>query len=1236
MKKILSITLTVTTTCWLVGVAMFAPVASGATILEGDIVSPDATYTDDDGNTYYTYDVFIIKYMGDKKFKRLVLNPEVFESYGHLEWSNIKTVTVSEVEAFASADAVRADGDEKVYKLFPDGDTGIKRWVETLDCFNSKNYDWDSVYTINSVDRDNYTTGATMCGEVVDGDMTLSLASTTPAAATIPPDAQGVDFLKVNVAGSGIINQITIKRLGAGAVGDFDELYIYQNDVRLTSGRSLSSATSKVTFINLGLAAPTTFSVVADMGTSGAGNVNYLAIEASSDVTSDATVGGTFPIAGNPMGNSSTTIGTLTVTRSGTGSRNVTIGATGVEISQFKVEVANEGTNLERIHLFNTGDVTNTKITNLKLKDNTLTTVATADAIGDDGYVAFVFDSLYYIKKGDSEIFRVFADIGGVKPDRTIKLYMELSTDILGKGTTYGFGMNATVTGFDGTDSTEYVTATCKGGDLTLNKVGPYATNIGTDTDDTVFLEYTISAAADITIRRTELIFCHDNSGGSSYQDASVSAGADITDIKIVDKDTGTVIVGPKDGTAFNDTGTVTASDETGYQSCPSSKNGVSEAFTDTFDISAGEQRTFQVTADVDVSATDDGIELTTTDVVKFVLYSYASMVGGSGNVNRMKYTGTTDAVDDSAIVPSGDIAGEEMTIAAPSLALTLAASPSGSDGDSDEKVYIKGHTGAEAVGIIFTAGESSDITVDSISLISYTTLDSGGDFVAGVADGHSVKDSIGSVYIYDTTTGALIPGSSAKGFTSGTDSEYVDYTGLSWTIPAGEDRTMLVKTDISSASPASGSGDADLWIAFDIETAATHVSAVDKDGNSITVTNDGPNGGVSTNTDFGIADYGSITIAAATDTPDKSLLVMGTDDNEVSKFKLSGSLEAWNIEKFAIGLYDGNADATNAEKNDRDNFTGVALKYQTEAQWGSEDWTISSKKTFGATASLAFNFSGSDRIYIPKDDDTYLSVLVDVKGYLGGTGGKSKVPVMINHSTSETTGFKAYGAQSGRQETSLTAVVNSSFNLHFVTRSKPIFAKGAWSSAELELARFTITAVGYDVIFDGTAGTEDDIASACLKFDLIASSSDNGLTGDLFLYDWNETIVASNQTVSWGTGGGVASVTFAFEEDDVTVPGGTTKEFHIDLGPADVTDFVKTDEYIYLQLRNDDGGDLATGSMGFGERDIVWHDGTAEEGITTVDGDASAESRFGMPGLIKNVGPLPITFRTLRGTGAP
>jgi len=1219
MKKIISITLAVTCTIWLSGVAMLTPVAGAVTILEGDVVSPDATYTDDDGNTYYPYDVFIIKYVGDKKFKRLVLNPEVFESYGHLEWGNIKTVTVDELKAFTTSELVRAIDDTKVYKLFPDGDVGTKRWVETLDCFTSQGYDWDSVYIINSTDRDNYTTGAGMCGGVTEGEITLSLAADTPTAATLPPNAQGVTFLKVNVAGSGTINQITVKRNGAGAVADFGDIYVYENGIRLTSGRTLSSSTSKVTFINLGLQAPTTFEIVADLSSATAGNVNYLSIETASDVTSDATIGGTFPLNGNTMGISGTSAGTLTVARSGASSRNVTIGEKEVEVSQFKVTAAVEGANLERIQLFNSGTVTNTLITNLKLKDNVGTTVATATNISDGGYVAFVFDSPYYIKKGDSEIFHVYADIGAVKPNRTILLYLELSTDILGEGTTYGYGMAATITNYD---SDTYITTTCKGGDLTLNKVGPNATKIGTDTDDTVFLEYTMSAAADITIKRTRLMFCEDAAGDGTYDtyaSATYGASNDIEDIKVVDKDSGTVLMGPKDGTAFND----------GVESagCASGIDAIYEDFTDTFDISAGEQKTLQITADVKSSNTGTARDTAAGAKVKFILYSYATLVG-SGNVSYMKYAGTTDAVANTAIAPSGHIAGEEMTVEAASLALSLAASPSGADATNDEKIYIKGQTGVEAVGIIFTAGTASDITVNSITLTSYI-IEATGVAPAEGKDTNYVKDSIGSVYIYEKESGELIPGSSAKGFTSGTNYQNVDYTGLNWTIPAGEDRTLLVKADISSAAPASGSGTADTWIAFDIKTAADDISSVDKDGNSITETGDAPNAaGVTVN--FGIADYGTLTIDNASDTPDKSLVVMGTSDNEVSKFKLSGTNEAWRIEKFSIVLDDGQGiDAKN-----RDNFSGVKIKYQTETQWGTDSWTTSAAKTFGANASLGFAFSGDSKIYVPKNDDAYVSVLVDIAGYNGGNGAKSKVPFKMYDIDGSTDSLLAYGAQSGKQlyEYSTDNAADTDFNLHFVTRSKPVFAKSAWSGAEAELARFTITAEGYDVVFDGTAGTEVDIASACLRFDVIASSTDEA-TGELTLYDWNENILASSGTHTWGTGA-VTSISFVFEKKDVTIPAGTTKEFHIDVAAADVSgDFLKQDEYVYLQLRNDDGGNLATGSMGFGERDIVWHDGTKEEGIS---GGGDPDLRYGMPGLIKNIGPLPITFRTIRGTGTP
>jgi hypothetical protein len=1227
MKKFISVSLAITTTLWLVG-TIFVPVAKAA-VVDGDIVSPDATFVDADGNTYYPYDVFIVKIIGTKTFKRLVLNPQVFTSYGHLKWSNLKTISAATVKGYTTSALVRAVNDPKVYVLAPNGDTGTKKWVDDIPCFTSKGYDWDSVYEINATDRDNYSTVSSLCGGVgeVTGDITLSIASDNPAAATLPLESQGITFLKVNVAGTGTVSQLTITRKGAGEVNDFEDVYIYKNGVRLTAGRALGSATSKVTFINLGIAAPATFEVVADLtGDPNAGNVNYFTVEAASDVTANATVGGAFPLTGNPMGTSGATAGTLTVDHTGSATRDVTIGALGVEISQFKLTTSTEGAYLKRVKLLNNGDADNDKITNLTLKDNSGTTIATYASVTSAGYVDFVLSTPYYIKKGENQIFRVYADIGATKPARTIKLYPEIATDILATGNIYGYGLKATLN-FASTDLT---TVTTEGGDLTLNKIGPNATKIGTTTSDTNFLEFSMSAAADITIKRTTLIFCLDDDGNGTYNafDATTShsAGGDIEDIKIVDKDSGVVIAGPKDGTAFDDTTTSGASNN----ACSGGVDGVSEAFTDTIDLAAGTTKTYKVTADIKTSNSLTDTEISTGAKMKFILYSYADLVTATGTVNYMKYADTNEAVLGTSIAPSGNIAGEEMTVETSALTLSLAATPSGSGATA--KTYIKGQSGVEAVGIIFTAGNASDVTINSITLTAYTSEDAlaARVFTAGV-DTNYVKDTIGNVYLYDKGAGTMVPGSTAKGF-SGTSSSLVEYTGLNWVIPAGEQKTLLVKSDISSASPASAST-ADTFVSFDI--VSDNVSAIDEDGNTVTPTGYSANGTTSPTTYLGVAKYGSLAIVAASDTPDKSIAVMGTTDNEVSKFKLTGTSEAWQIEKFSIVLTDGQ-ETSEPDPEDSDNFTAVKIKYQTEAQAGTSNWTITSGKTFGSTASLAFSFSGSDRIYVPKDDSTYVTVLASIATYNGGNGAKSKVPFRMYPMTGSTSSFLAYGAQSGEQLYEVAEPAGAGFNLHFVARSKPVFAKEAWSGGELELARFSITAVGYDVIFDGVESTEGAIGSASIQFDVVASSTDTAKI-DLTLYGPDESVLSSVSQYEDDTGDGFdgssAYTTFLFETKDVTVPVGTTKTFHVDLAGADLADFVKTDEYIYLQIKNEEGANLATGSMALGGYNVVYHDGTVGEGIST---QGSPELRFGIPASIKNIGPLPITFRTLRGTAAP
>jgi hypothetical protein len=94
-------------------------------------------------------DVYIVKYRNGKQFKRLILSPSVFKSYGHLKWKDIIEVDRETADAFATSTYVFVRGDSRVWKLEPQGDKGRKTQA-------AGGYDPDSVYEINATDRNSY------------------------------------------------------------------------------------------------------------------------------------------------------------------------------------------------------------------------------------------------------------------------------------------------------------------------------------------------------------------------------------------------------------------------------------------------------------------------------------------------------------------------------------------------------------------------------------------------------------------------------------------------------------------------------------------------------------------------------------------------------------------------------------------------------------------------------------------------------------------------------------------------------------------------------------------------------------------------------------------------------------------------------------------------------------------------------------------------------------------------
>ncbi len=161
-----------------------------------------------------TLDVYIIKLIPStssgqvaKKFKRLILNPEIFNQYGHLNWENIKEVSPAEQDEYTVSDLVRTTGDEKVYKLYPNGDTGEKRWIKTADYFLDLGYDWDAIYTINNFERDAYILGSDLEAPIVTPIVPTepTVPSRNPMTINVP-----ADYSTISAALSAAINGDTI------------------------------------------------------------------------------------------------------------------------------------------------------------------------------------------------------------------------------------------------------------------------------------------------------------------------------------------------------------------------------------------------------------------------------------------------------------------------------------------------------------------------------------------------------------------------------------------------------------------------------------------------------------------------------------------------------------------------------------------------------------------------------------------------------------------------------------------------------------------------------------------------------------------------------------------------------------------------------------------------------------------------------------------------------------------
>ena len=106
------------------------------------------------------FDIFIINQNG---YKRLFLNPTIFNMYGHLTggWNAVKTVTIAIRDAFVTSTHYRYVDSPKVYHLNVTGeDTGTLHWINmTAENFLAQGGKANAIFIINKSEYDWYSKG---------------------------------------------------------------------------------------------------------------------------------------------------------------------------------------------------------------------------------------------------------------------------------------------------------------------------------------------------------------------------------------------------------------------------------------------------------------------------------------------------------------------------------------------------------------------------------------------------------------------------------------------------------------------------------------------------------------------------------------------------------------------------------------------------------------------------------------------------------------------------------------------------------------------------------------------------------------------------------------------------------------------------------------------------------------------------------------------------------------------
>ncbi len=887
------------------------------------------------------------------------------------------------------------------------------------------------------------------------GDVTVSRASSTPAGATVPQGANSLSVFSFNLkAGSEAaeVDLLTLDFEGQAATAGVAGVYLYEGANRLTESRSVNSSTRQVTFgsLNIDLDAGETRTITVRVqltdSSTYANDEFYFSIVEAESVEGTGTAMGSFPVAGNTFRVGSQSVGDLVITKNGSIS-DPTVGENDAIIGQFKLEASGEDATVSELTL-EIDDAADHSDFQLWANNEI---VAVGEDIGDKK-VAFVLDDAMLIEDGNSEIFKVSADIGGENGD-DVTVSLDNNVDIVATGSDYGFGLSVDSNDANGYDGTSCTTTAGKcsfsdvqGGDVTLAFVGPNAGDIRTDAQSQTLLEFSMTSQENVTVQDLDIIVYGDDDDNDALDGADDATDTDddgliqgsgtnvanITDIKIINTETGRVVMGPLELDGVLD------ADHDGAQTID---------FTDDWELEGGETLHLAVVVDIDDAVTS-GTEFAAT-----VDMSGLSLEDANG-----------DAVATTDIVPTGDIVGKNQEALAATMTVGLATSP----GDI---TIVKNATNTLVGGFTFQGGDAGSVTVEDVTLAIFADDDNSGTFGYGDVTGITVTDYVSSCSVYnkagDLLDGPVAPTSSG---------ETLIFTDLDWTIDASENERLDVKCNFTGPSTLYNSNND--HFSFDIidEDGDTYldIAASDDDGNDVNITGEAVNDtvagsetdgtdGVEPSSVVSFTSAGTVATTLDSSSPSADIFLTSTTSNLAAVFRIAATSEDFTVNELTI-TEEAATDMISADAATYvDNVAQVVLSYT-----NSEGDVETASAEFGSDNEA--NFTGLD-IFVEEGDHALVSAYVDLNETDRTASGLATSNEYLELGIGSDSGdFNAVASGSGDTDLAANAVTTAA--RHLIKETKPTIAVNASSPSgvktpgTIEVYRFNVSAAaGEDVV---------------------------------------------------------------------------------------------------------------------------------------------------------------------------